>query len=113
MPARAAEFVRQEELDDLIRATSLDEVFAYYGQPYPEKRSGNNLRMECPIESCEPSSYGQLSINTSPPYFIKCHTCGIRGHIMTLMWIVKHHAPTASGGVPKGDGTAKCSTTCG
>mgnify|MGYP002624189608 CR=1 FL=1 len=98
-----SEFVRQEDLDQMIQATTLDEVFEFYGQPYPAKRSGNNLRMACPIDDCEPSSYGQLSISNLPPYFIKCHTCGIRGHIMTLMWITKHNTPTSGGGVPKGD----------
>lgn len=103
MSEKQSEFMYQNDLDDLIRGTSIVDVFAFYGHQFPEKRSGNNLRMPCPIDGCEPSSYGQLSVNTSPPYFMKCHTCGVHGHIMTLMWMLKHRRPTTGGGVPKGD----------
>ena len=46
-----------------------------------------NLRMDCPIETCEASNYGQLAVKNEAPYQVYCHNCRIRGDIFHLVHI--------------------------
>ena len=72
-------------------------MFGYYGRSFPSAESKTNVRIDCPITDCEPSSYGKLAVSTSVPYRIKCHSCGVSGNIFTLMWIMKHQRPPSGG----------------
>ena len=85
------------DVDRLVEQIDLPTVFNYYGQSFPFEESKANVRIDCPIADCEPSSYGKLSVGTTVPYRIKCHTCGVSGNIFTLMWILKHQQPPTGG----------------
>ena len=90
-------------IDELIEQTSAAQVLTHFGQPMPEKESGEH-RMPCVFnESCVDSSYGTLAVNLSDPAKrIYCHACGVRGNLLTLLWgLMKHSAPT--GGRLRGD----------
>lgn len=94
-----------EEIDRLTESVAIDEVISRYGYSVSGGEMRKNIRMECPIENCksrEKRSYGQLSIERTPPYRIHCFSCGVRGKVFDLMWILKHRkAPT--GGKVRGD----------
>src|SRR5690349_7525646 len=90
-------------VDRLIEATPVEQVLAYFGQPLPEKTTGEH-RMPCVFsDACRESSYGSLTVNLSDPAkVIYCHVCGVRGNILSLVWGLKHQrAPT--GGKLRGE----------
>ena len=85
-------------VDELISQTPTDRVLNYYGQPLPQKDSGEH-RMACAFnESCIDSSYGTLTVNLSDPARrIYCHSCGIRGNLLTLLWGLEKRQPPQGG----------------
>ena len=78
--------------DELLTKAHPDQVMQHYGLPIPEKRSGNNYRIACPVADCESekSSYGQFSVELSPPFRVHCFSCQLRGNLFDLMWVAKH-----------------------
>ena len=90
--------------DELISQLNPDQVIQAMGRPLPTRKSGENYRMECPIEGCDAqrSNYGQLSIELKPPYRIHCFSCGVRGNLFDLLWILKH-GTRPTGGRLRGD----------
>ena len=78
--------------DELLAKAHPDQVMQHYGVSVPNKKSGNNYRVACPINECdsEKSSYGQLSIELTPPYKIHSFCCGLKGNLFDLMWVAKH-----------------------
>ena len=90
-------------IDDLIEQTSAAQVLSHFGKPPPEKSSGEH-RMPCVFDdSCIDSSYGTLAVNLSDPAKrIYCHSCGVRGNLLSLLWGLMKHAPP-SGGRLRGD----------
>lgn len=97
MPARnSSGYIR--DVDQLIENTPLDHVLQHYGQPTPEKSAGEH-RIECVFtESCADSTYGQLTVKIDDPvHRIYCHSCGVRGNILTLIHGFEQHQPPATG----------------
>lgn len=78
--------------DELLAKAHPDQVMLHYGLPIPEKQSGNNYRISCPVVDCdsEKSSYGQFSIELTPPFRVHCFSCQLRGNLFDLMWVAKH-----------------------
>lgn len=98
MAVEKSAFVNSDVVDDLMRQTAAAEVAAFYGHAWPSDHKGSEARIACPIAGCEPSSYGKLTVNVADPVAkIYCHSCGVRGNILTLMWIMKHHRAPAGG----------------
>lgn len=95
MPEKSPGYVKN--VDALIEQTDPGEVAAFYGYQWPPT-SGSEVRLECPVAECEPSSYGKLAVNVSDPANkIHCHSCGVRGNLLVLMWIMKHQCPPDGG----------------
>jgi 5S rRNA maturation endonuclease (ribonuclease M5) len=84
------------DVDDLIANTTLSDVLKRYGQPLAERSTGEH-RMACPFnESCADSDYGQLTVNQdNPSRLIFCHSCRIRGNLLTLLHGLEYHRPPA------------------
>lgn len=85
-------------VDELIQQTSLDQVLSHFHQPLPTQTTGEH-RMPCVFnENCAESSYGSLTINQSDvAKRIFCHSCGVRGNLLTLLWGLSQHCPPTSG----------------
>lgn len=85
-------------VDELISQTPTDRVLSYFGQPLPQKDGGEH-RMPCAFnESCVDSSYGTLTVNLSDPARrVYCHSCGVRGNLLTLLWGLEKHQPPQGG----------------
>ncbi len=75
-----------QDVDRLIQETPVDLVLAHYGQPLPAQSQGEH-RIACPFnEACSESQYGNLTINlTDPANVIYCHSCEVRGNLLTLI----------------------------
>lgn len=90
-------------VDQLIEQTPVEQVLTHFGQPLPEKSTGE-LRLPCVFsDDCDESSYGTLSVSLNDPAkVIYCHSCGVRGNLLTLIHGLAHHRPPA-GGKLRGD----------
>jgi len=91
-------------VDQLIEATPVEQVLAYFHRPLPEKTSGEH-RMPCVFsESCRDSSYGSLTVNLSDPAkVIYCHVCGVRGNLLTLIHGLAQQRPPTGGKLRSGE----------
>lgn len=87
-----------KDIDDLIANTPIDRVLSHFGQPLPHKDAGEH-RMPCVFNAgCEDSSYGTLTVNLSEAARrIYCHSCGVRGNLLTLLWGLEKHQPPQGG----------------
>ncbi len=87
-----------QDVDDLVQRTPLSQVLAAYSKDQPRSDSGEH-RMQCVFdESCADSSYGQLAINQeSAGRLIYCHTCGVRGNLLTLIHGLENGQPPTTG----------------
>ncbi len=95
MPEKSPGYVKN--VDELIEQTDPGKVAAFYGYQWPPP-SGNEVRLACPVAECESSSYGKLAVNIADPANkIHCHSCGVRGNLLVLMWIMKHRRPPEGG----------------
>jgi hypothetical protein len=85
-------------IDELVERTSLDAVLAHYGLPLAEKNSGEH-RMACVFsEACAESKYGHLTVSLSDSAkVIYCHSCEVRGNLLTLIHGLETHRPPGSG----------------
>ena len=74
------------DVDRLIENTSVDRVLTHFGKSLPDKSAGE-FRMNCVFnEACSESSYGQLTVKLDDPINrIYCHSCGVRGNLLTLI----------------------------
>lgn len=95
-PRNPSGYIR--DVDQLIESTPLDSVLLHYGQPTPEKTNGEH-RLGCVFtESCADSTYGELTVKIDDPvHRIYCHSCGVRGNILTLIHGFEQHQPPATG----------------
>ena len=86
------------DVDRLIEQTSVEQVLAHYGKPLPEKSSGEH-RMQCVFnEACADSQYGNLTIRLDDPINrIYCHSCQVRGNLLTLIHGLERHRPPEGG----------------
>ncbi len=92
------------DVDRLIAETHPREIAEFYGQSWPDHDAKHDVRLECPITNCETSSYGQLVVNVGKPQNpIFCHSCGVRGNLLTLMWMMKHQEPPSGGRLRGGE----------
>ena len=86
------------DVDELIERASVDQVLLHYGKPVPEKASGEH-RMPCVFdESCSESQYGNLTVRLDDAARrIYCHSCGVRGNLLTLIHGLEHKKPPTGG----------------
>ena len=86
------------DVDQLIEQTSVDQVLLHYGKQTPAKSSGEH-RMQCVFnESCSDSQYGNLTIRLDDTVNrIYCHSCGVRGNLLTLIHGLERHEAPAGG----------------
>lgn len=92
-----------KDVDELIEQTSVDQVLSHYGKPLPKTDAAEH-RMECVFnESCADNQYGNLTVKLNDAVNrIFCHSCGVRGNLLTLLHgLENHQAP--SGGRLRGD----------
>jgi hypothetical protein len=96
-------FGYMNDVDQLIEQTSLNQVLAHYGMPLPDKNSGEH-RMNCVFnKDCAESQYGNLTVRLNDPINrIYCHSCQVRGNLLTLIHGLEHHA-APHGGRLRGD----------
>jgi hypothetical protein len=89
---------RFTDVDALMAATPLNKVTAHYGLPSPNPES-QEYRLDCVFNSeCHNSDYGQLTIRqTEPSKRIYCHSCQIRGNLLTLLHGLETHRPPQGG----------------
>lgn len=92
-----------KDVDTLIAETPVDQILAHFGQRLTDAASGEH-RMSCVFnENCSESQYGNLTIKLDDPVNrIYCHSCGVRGNLLTLIHGLEfRRAP--SGGKLRGD----------
>jgi len=91
------------DVDHLIEQTSVDQVLAHYGKPLTDKNSGEH-RMQCVFnEACSDSQYGNLTVRLDDPVNrIYCHSCNVRGNLLTLIHGLENHV-APDGGRLRGD----------
>lgn len=91
------------DVDQLIEQTRVEQVLSAYGKPLPEKSTGEH-RLPCVFnEACHDSQYGNLTIKLDDRINrIFCHTCGVRGNLLTLLHGLETQQPP-SGGKLRGD----------
>ncbi|MCA9063814.1 MAG: hypothetical protein KDA96_12165, partial [Planctomycetaceae bacterium] len=94
----ARKFGYMNDVDQLIEQTRVDQVLAHYALPLPDRNSGEH-RMKCVFnESCSDSQYGNLTVRLDDPINrIYCHTCQVRGNLLTLIHGLEKHSPPAGG----------------
>lgn len=82
----------RDEIDQLVNATRPWDAAAHYGFDWPPDKTSGEVRLTCPFnELCHDSDYGHLSVNVDKSYSpIYCHSCHIRGNLLTLMFGMKH-----------------------
>lgn len=82
------------DVDGQIERTQLDVVLRHYGKAEPQNSSGEH-RMQCVFsDDCADSTYGQLAVNqNSPARVIYCHSCGVRGNLLTLIHGLETNRP--------------------
>mgnify|MGYP003662759601 CR=1 FL=1 len=92
-----------KDVDDLIEGTSVDEVLSHYGKPLPQADSGEH-RMECVFnDACADNQYGNLTVKMNDAVNrIYCHSCGVRGNLLTLLHGLEH-CSAPEGGRLRGD----------
>jgi len=86
------------DVDQLIESTSVDQVLNHFGMPLSEKQSGEH-RMNCVFnDECTDSHYGNLTVKLNDAINrIYCHTCKVRGNLLTLIHGLEHRRPPAGG----------------
>lgn len=101
MPPRNAAYIK--DVDRLIEQTPVAAVLGHYGLDAPEMTTGEH-RMNCVFnKECGNSQYGQLTIRLEDPVNrIFCHTCKVRGNLLTLIHGLETHQPP-TGGRLRGD----------
>jgi len=90
-------------IDELIAETPFDRVASHYGLPLPADGT-TEYRLNCVFdESCREDTYGHLTVKlTDPAKLIFCHSCRVRGNLLTLLHGLERQAPP-SGGRLRGD----------
>ncbi len=74
-------------VDELIERTSLDAVLSRYGLPLVSASPSGEYRMKCVFnDACSESTYGNLCVSLDAVKRIYCHTCGVRGNLLTLLF---------------------------
>jgi len=78
--------------------TPLSRVTAHYGLPPPNEHA-NEYRLDCVFKTeCHDSDYGQLTVSQNEPAKrIYCHSCRVRGNLLTLIHGLETGQPPAGG----------------
>lgn len=72
-------------VDELIEQTPLDLVLTHYGLPLSNSNA-QEYRMKCVFnEACGDSQYGNLAVKQDVAKQIYCHSCSVRGNLLTLI----------------------------
>ncbi|WP_146510904.1 toprim domain-containing protein [Thalassoglobus neptunius] len=92
-----------KDVDELIEETSVDQILNHYGKPLSKAGSAEH-RMECVFnEECADNQYGNLTVKLNDAVNrIYCHSCGVRGNLLTLLHGLERHEPP-TGGRLRGD----------
>lgn len=87
-----------QDVDELIAQTSAEQVLAHYGKPLPRSSTGEH-RMQCVFsDDCSDSQYGNLTVKLDDAVNrIFCHSCRVRGNLLTLLHGLEHHQPPTGG----------------
>ena len=87
-----------QDVDRLIEETRVEQVLSHYNLPLPQNGTGE-YRMQCVFnDSCADSQYGNLTVRLDDPANrIYCHTCEVRGNLLTLLYGLEHRRPPAGG----------------
>lgn len=96
MPPRKPGYIN--DVDGLIAQASVEQVLTHFGKPLPIKSSGEH-RMQCVFnDDCSDSQYGNLTVRLDDAVNrIYCHSCGVRGNLLTLLHGLEHHQAPAGG----------------
>jgi 5S rRNA maturation endonuclease (ribonuclease M5) len=86
------------DVDRLVEETPIDVVLGHYALPPAGKASGE-YRMKCVFnEACGDAKYGNLTISLNDSAkIIYCHSCEVRGNLLTLIHGLERHAPPVGG----------------
>ena len=92
-----------KDVDELIAEATVDQVLSHFGKRLTDAASGEH-RMACVFnEDCDKSQYGNLTVKLDDPVNrIYCHSCGVRGNLLTLIHGLEHGKPPAGGSL-RGD----------
>ena len=72
-------------IDELVEQTPLDLVLGHYGMPL-SRSDAREHRMKCVFnEACSDSQYGNLAVKLDVAKQIYCHSCSVRGNLLTLI----------------------------
>jgi len=87
-----------KDVDELIEETNVGQVLSHFNQRLPESDSGEH-RMECVFnEECADKQYGNLTVKMNDTVNrIYCHSCGVRGNLLTLIHGLDQRKPPAGG----------------
>ena len=86
-------------VDELVEQTPLDLVLAHYGLPL-SNFNAQEYRMKCVFnEACSESQYGNLAVKLDVAKQIFCHSCSVRGNLLTLIHGLEKRQPPAGGRV--------------
>lgn len=84
-------------VDELIENTPLDLVLGHYGMPLSQSNAREH-RMKCVFnEACSESKYGNLAVSLNVAKQIYCHSCQVRGNLLTLIHGLETHQPPEGG----------------
>lgn len=85
-------------VDQLVEETPLDLVLSHYRLGLPDGSSGE-YRMNCPFnQACSESQYGNLTVKLNDPAkVIFCHSCEVRGNLLTLVHGLETNRPPETG----------------
>ena len=86
-------------VDELIEQTPLDLVLGHYGLPFSGSEA-REYRMKCVFnEACSDSQYGNLAVKLDVAKQIFCHSCSVRGNLLTLIHGLETGRPPEGGKV--------------
>lgn len=84
-------------IDQLVEQTPLDLVLQHYGLPL-SNANAREYRMNCVFnEACSDSQYGNLSVELDVANQIFCHSCSVRGNLLTLIHGLETRQPPTGG----------------
>lgn len=84
-------------VDQLVERTPLDLVLSHYRLPLTQSNT-REYRMKCVFnETCSDSQYGNMAIQLDVAKQLYCHSCKVRGNLLTLIHGLETQSPPAGG----------------
>ncbi len=85
------------DVDQLVERTPLDLVLQHYGLPLCDSNA-REYRMKCAFnETCSELQYGNLAVKLDVAKQIYCHSCSVRGNLLTLIHGLENHRAPEGG----------------